>query len=275
MRYGDSALYSPYRWALLLLLACVLPRVGLPEPAAAPVFGPVGVTPIYDYRIVRIYPHDRHAFTQGLLYLDGVLYESTGLNGASSVRRVELSSGRVLQRNDLDGKYFGEGLAAWGPNLIQLTLHSNLGFVYDRATLRRRQTFQYGGEGWGLTQDGQRLIMSDGSSVLRFLNPWTLQEAGQLPVRDGATAVTQLNELEYVRGEIFANVWQTDRIARIAPDSGRVTGWVDLTGLLAPADRGPPGSVLNGIAYDADNDRLFVTGKRWPRLFQIELVPRR
>lgn len=244
--------------------------VGAPE-----VPGRHSVTPVYDYRIVRSYPHDSHAFTQGLLYLDGDLYESTGLNGASSVRRVELSTGRVLQRQDLDGKYFGEGLAAWGPNLIQLTLRTSLGFVYDRASLRLRQTFSYPGEGWGLTHDGARLIMSDGSSVLRFLNPWTLQDAGQLPVRDGTAEIAGLNELEYVRGEIFANVWPTDRIVRISPESGRVTGWIDLAGLLPAADRPASGSVLNGIAYDAQNDRLFVTGKRWPRLFEIKLVPRR
>jgi glutaminyl-peptide cyclotransferase len=202
------------------------------------------------------------------------LYESTGLNGASSVRRAELASGRVLQRHDLDGKYFGEGLTAWGPNLIQLTLRSNLGFVYDRASLRPRQTFSYAGEGWGLTHDGARLIMSDGTPVLRFLNPWTLRDAGQLPVRDGTAEVAGLNELEYVRGEIFANVWPTDRIARISPETGLVTGWIELAGLLSPAEKPAAGSVLNGIAYDAQGDRLFVTGKRWPRLFEIRLVPR-
>ncbi|MCC6208446.1 MAG: glutaminyl-peptide cyclotransferase [Gammaproteobacteria bacterium] len=233
-----------------------------------------GPVPVYGYRIVRVYPHDRNAFTQGLVYLNGELYESTGLNGASSVRRVDLRSGRVSQQMPLDGKYFGEGLAAWGPNLILLTLRSNIGFVYDRASLRLRQTFTYAGEGWGLTQDGTRLIMSDGTSVLRFLNPWTMQGQGVLPVRDGGREVAGLNELEFVNGEIFANIWPTDRVARIAPGTGAVTGWIDLSGLLAPADKVAPGSVLNGIAYDAANDRLFVTGKRWPRLFEIKLVPR-
>lgn len=242
----------------------------------APVEAAAGASavPVYGYRIVRVYPHDRDAFTQGLVYLNGELYESTGLNGASSVRRVELRSGRVLQRLSLDGKYFGEGLAAWGPNLIQLTFRSNIGFVYDRASLRLRQTFTYAGEGWGLTQDGTRLIMSDGTSVLRFLDPWTLRDQGVLPVRDGGREVAGLNELEFVNGEIFANVWPTDRIARIAAGTGAVTGWIDLAGLLAPADKVAPGSVLNGIAYDAANDRLFVTGKRWTRLFEIKLVPR-
>ncbi|MGE0372561.1 MAG: glutaminyl-peptide cyclotransferase [Gammaproteobacteria bacterium] len=264
---------SPAWWGLLLsliLCAYLLADVNGAAPAGVP--GQAGSAPVSGFRIVRIYPHDRHAFTQGLVYQDGVLYEGTGLNGASSVRRVELKSGRVLQKLPLDGKYFGEGLAAWGPNLIQLTLRSNLGFVYDRATLRLRQTFTYAGEGWGLTHDGERLIMSDGTSVLRYLNPWTFQEMGVLPVRDGGREVAGLNELEYVNGEIFANVWPTDRIVRIAAGTGAVTGWIDLAGLLAPADKGAPGSVLNGIAYDAENDRLFVTGKRWPRLFEIRLV---
>lgn len=267
---------SPCRWGLLLALALgavlVTGRAGV-EATDTP--GRPAFTPVYDYRIVRSYPHDRHAFTQGLIYLDGDLYESTGLNGASSIRRVELASGRVLQRHDLDGKYFGEGLTAWGPNLIQLTLRTNLGFVYDRASLRLRQTFSYPGEGWGLTHDGERLIMSDGTPVLRFLNPWTLHDAGRLPVRAGTAAVAGLNELEYVQGEIYANIWPTDRIARISPQTGFVAGWIDLTGLMPAAERPASGSVLNGIAYDAPNDRLFVTGKRWPRLFEIRLVPRR
>lgn len=263
------------RRAMTLTLAlCVILFAGMNGGERANASAGAGPAPQYDYRIVRVYPHDRDAFTQGLVYLNGELYESTGLNGASSVRRVDLRTGRILQRLELDGKYFGEGLAAWGPNLILLTLRSNIGFVYDRASLRQRQTFTYAGEGWGLTHDGVRLIMSDGSSVLRFLNPWTFQEQGVLPVRDGGREVAGLNELEFVNGEIFANVWPTDRIVRIAAATGAVTGWVDLSGLLAPVDKVAPGSVLNGIAYDAANDRLFVTGKRWPRLFEIKLVPR-
>jgi len=275
MHYTAPALSSLPRWGVLLVampIAILLADAAGVRASQAP--GRASMAPVYDYHVVRSYPHDRHAFTQGLLYLDGELYESTGLNGASSVRRVELASGRALQRHDLDGKYFGEGLAAWGPNLILLTLRSNLGFVYDRASLRPRQTFGYAGEGWGLTHDGTRLIMSDGTPVLRFLNPWTLQDAGRLPVRDGRAEVAGLNELEYVQGEIFANVWPTDRIARIAPETGLVTGWIDLTGLLPAAERRVSGSVLNGIAYDAQGDRLFVTGKRWPRLFEIRLIPR-
>lgn len=260
---------APHGLILGVILLFVVSGTASADTAAG-----VSAVPVYGYRIVRVYPHDRHAFTQGLVYLNGELYESTGLNGASSVRRVELRSGRVLQRLSLDGKYFGEGLAVWGPNLIQLTFRSNIGFVYDRASLRLRQTFTYAGEGWGLTHDGTRLIMSDGTSVLRFLDPWTMRGQGVLPVRDRGREVTGLNELEFVNGEIFANVWPTDRIVRIAAGTGAVTGWIDLAGLLAPADKVASGSVLNGIAYDAANDRLFVTGKRWPRLFEIKLVPR-
>jgi glutaminyl-peptide cyclotransferase len=249
--------------ALLILLLPALAQAGA---AAQP-------APVQGYEIVRVYPHARDAFTQGLLYLDGYLYESTGLNGASSLRKVELRSGQVVQRNDLDAKYFGEGLAAWGPNLIQLTLRSGTGFVYDRETFRLRQTFQYRGQGWGLTHDGRRLIMSDGSAVLRFLDPLTFTETHELHVHDAGRPVSNLNELEYVNGEIYANVWPTDRIVRISPETGQVIGWVDLGGLLSLADRMRPVGELNGIAYDAARDRLFVTGKRWPKLFEIRILP--
>ena len=236
--------------------------------ASAPARAPA---PVQGYQIVRVYPHARDAFTQGLVYLDGFLYESTGLNGASSVRKVDLASGAVLQRVDLDGRYFGEGLTAWGPNLVQLTWRSGVGFVYDRRTLRQRQTFRYRGEGWGLTHDGRRLIMSDGTAVLRFLDPLTFAQAQELRVHDAGRPVTRLNELEYVRGEIYANVWPTDRIARISPETGQVLGWIDLSGLLTPAERTSTVGELNGIAYDAQRDRLFVTGKRWPKLFEIRV----
>lgn len=223
------------------------------------------------YEVVRVYPHARDAYTQGLIYLDGFLYESTGLNGASSVRKVDLTTGAVLQRFDLDGRYFAEGMTAWGPDLVQLTLRSGTGFVYDRRTLRLRQTFRYAGEGWGLTHDGRRLIMSDGSAVLRFLDPLTYAAAHELRVHDAGRPVARLNELEYVRGEIYANVWPTDRIARISPDTGQVLGWIDIEGLLSPAERTATVGDLNGIAYDAQRDRLFVTGKRWPKLFEIRV----
>ena len=229
--------------------------------------------PVYGYDVVRAYPHDRTAFTQGLAFDDqGALYESTGQRGQSSLRRVELSSGAVLQRHDLPASLFGEGIAVVGDRIIQLTWQAGRGFVYDKASFDLLREFAYRTEGWGLTHDGRRLIMSDGSATLYFLRPDTFTETARLTVRDHRGAVGRLNELEYVRGEILANVWQTDRIARIDPRSGHVTGWIDLTGLLKPSDRRQRVDVLNGIAYDARADRLFVTGKWWPRLFEITLT---
>jgi glutaminyl-peptide cyclotransferase len=232
------------------------------------------LAPVDGYQVVRSYPHDPRAFTQGLVYLDGFLYESTGLEGESSLRRVRLENGEVLQIHRLEKRYFGEGLAAWRDRLIQLTWQTEIGFVYDRETFRPVRTFTYKGEGWGLTHDGSRLIMSDGSSFLRFLDPETFQETGRIQVRDGGRPVENLNELEYVKGEVFANVFQTDRIVRIDPATGRVTRWIDLAGLLTPSEaRGV--DVLNGIAYDAAKDRLFVTGKWWPRVFEIRIIANR
>lgn len=228
--------------------------------------------PVDGYQIVRSYPHDPDAFTQGLVYADGVLYESTGREGHSSLRRVRLENGEVLQIHRLDKRYFAEGIALWRDRIIQLTYTTEIGFVYDRKTFKTLRTFSYKGEGWGLTHDGTRLIMTDGSSYLRFLDPETLQETGRIQVRDGGKPVEQLNELEYVKGEVFANVWQSDRIARIDPRTGRVTRWIDLAGILDPR-LARDVDVLNGIAYDADNDRLFVTGKLWPRVFEIRVVP--
>jgi glutamine cyclotransferase len=224
------------------------------------------------YRVVHTYPHDPQAYTQGLLYEDGFLYESTGLNGRSSLRMVDLETGQVLQRADVPEKYFAEGLAPWGSTLIQLTWQSHVAFVYDRFSFRLLHTFSYEGEGWGLTQDGRNLIMSDGTATLRFFDPRTFHEVRRIVVNDHGSQVTQLNELEYVRGEIYANVWHTDRIARISPSSGRVLGWIDLAGLLPDDQRSDPEAVLNGIAYDAAHDRLFVTGKLWPMLFEIKVV---
>jgi len=231
--------------------------------------------PTHGYEVVRVYPHDRNAFTQGLTYVDGFLYESTGVNGRSTLRKVELETGRVLQQIALSREHFGEGLTSWESDLVQLTWTSKLGFVYDRMNFQVKRTFHYSGQGWGLTHDGKRLIMSDGTATLRFLDATTSRETGRQTVRDGTTAVTQLNELETVRGELYANVWKTDRIARIALQTGQITGWIDLRGLLSEADRATRVDVLNGIAYDARNDRLFVTGKLWPKLFEIKLVPRR
>jgi glutaminyl-peptide cyclotransferase len=229
--------------------------------------------PIYDHEVVTVYPHDAEAFTQGLIFRDGALFESTGLNGRSSLRRVRLETGEVLQRHDVPDRYFAEGLTEWEGQLIQLTWTSNVGFVYDVASFRQLRTFKYRGEGWGLTHDDRRLIMSDGTSTLRFLDPATRAETGRLAVRDGTVPVESLNELEMVNGSIYANVWQTDWIAIIAPESGLVTGWLDLRGLL-PDGEASEADVLNGIAFDAAGDRLFVTGKLWPRLFEIRVRPR-
>ena len=254
--------------ALVLAAAAVVMQTRRPP---APL--PTGSAPRYNYEIVNRYPHDPEAFTQGLLFRDGFLYESTGLNGRSSLRKVELETGRVVQRFDVDERYFAEGLADWNDRLIQLTWESNVAFVYDFASFKQVGTFDYSGEGWGLTQDGTRLIMSDGSSTLRFRDPATFKETGQIAVRDGGLMVDDLNELEFVKGQIYANVWFVDSIAMIAPDSGLVTGWIDLRGLL-PNRQAVGADVLNGIAYDAARDRLFVTGKLWPTLFEIRVITR-
>jgi glutaminyl-peptide cyclotransferase len=188
--------------------------------------------PVYGYEVVNAYPHDREAFTQGLLYRDGFLFESTGLNGRSSLRKVQLETGKVVQQVPVDARYFAEGLVDWGARLVQLTWNTNVGFVYDLASFKQQQTFSYTGEGWGLARDAKRLIMSDGSATLKFLDPQTFKVTGQVQVTDGSTAIRDLNELEVVDGQVYANVWLTDRIAIIAPDSGRVTGWINLAGLM-------------------------------------------
>jgi glutamine cyclotransferase len=225
------------------------------------------------YRIVHAYPHDPHAFTQGLVFVDGRLYESTGLNGQSSLRMVDLETGRILQSQPVDSKYFAEGITDWGGTLVQLTWESHVALVYDRFSFRVVRTFPYSGEGWGLTQDGKSLILSDGSDTLRFFDPATFRQVRRIAVKDHGQPVTQLNELEYIRGEIYANIWHSDCIARIAPATGKVLGWIDLTGLLPAAEHSSPEAVLNGIAYDSAHDRLFVTGKLWPKLFEIRVVP--
>jgi glutaminyl-peptide cyclotransferase len=258
-------------FAILTVLTALL----VPAVRSASAGGKGDTLPIWGYRVLKTYPHDRMAYTQGLLWLDGFLYESTGQYGASSLRKVRLETGQVLERHDLEDTYYGEGLAAWGGRLYQLTWTQQTGFIYDRAGLRPVGTFRYPGEGWGLTRYGKRLIMSDGTAELRFLDPTTLKETGRLKVRAGGIPLAELNELEIVRGEILANIYRTDRIARISPKSGTVTGWIDLSGLLPQADRWIPVDVLNGIAYDAARDRLFVTGKLWPKLFEIELIRRR
>ena len=227
--------------------------------------------PVYTYRVLNTYPHDPQAFTQGLVYQDDIFYEGTGLYGRSSLRKVTVETGAILQLYQLPDAYFGEGIALWGDKVYQLTWRSQVAFVYDKDTFTPQTTFSYPTEGWGLTQDGRRLIMSDGSAYLYFRDPDTFAELGRVEVRDDKGPVARLNELEYIDGEVFANIWVSDRIARIYPETGRVVGWIDLTGLLPPADRTPTTDVLNGIAYDDDSDRLFVTGKHWPKLFEIAL----
>jgi glutamine cyclotransferase len=225
------------------------------------------------YRVVNTYPHDPHAFTQGLVFVDGHLYESTGLNGRSSLRMVDLKTGQAQQKFNLPQQYFGEGLAPWGSTLVQLTWQNHVAFVYDRFSFRQLRTIPCPWEGWGLTEDGKSLIFSDGSSTLRFLSPDTFKERREITVKDHGKPVDKLNELEYIHGEIYANIWYEDRIARISPSTGAVLGWIDLSGLLTPAEHADPDAVLNGIAYDAAHDRLFVTGKLWPKLFEIKVVP--
>ncbi|MBD0426516.1 glutaminyl-peptide cyclotransferase [Aquisalinus flavus] len=231
--------------------------------------------PIYGYSIVNTYPHDQGAFTQGLLWKDGHLYESTGRNGESTVRKVDLETGEVLQRHDVPFEYFGEGLVDWNGQLINLTWRAGKAFVLDQETFEVEGEFTYPGEGWGITSNGAQLIMSDGSDRLRFLDPETFEEVSSLRVTARGQPVGRLNELEWIEGEIWANVWQSNAIVRIDPATGGVTGVIDLTGLSQMAGIGPSRDfVLNGIAWDKDGGRLFVTGKYWPALFEIELAER-
>ncbi len=252
---------------VLVLLAAVSCRSEVHAP-------PPERTPVEGFEIVRSWPHDPSAFTQGLVFRQGRLYEGTGLQGRSSVREVELETGVVLRQSRLEPRHFGEGIALRGNRLYQLTWRSQEGFIYDASTFERVGHFTYPTEGWGLTEDGESLIMSDGSSTLRFLDPDTFAVRRTVKVMDAGQEIPQLNELEYVRGEVYANVWMTNLIARIDPATGRVKGWIDLTGLLPQGERLGNEDVLNGIAYDAAGDRLFVTGKLWPKLFQIRVVPR-
>lgn len=231
--------------------------------------------PVYGYRVVHSYPHDSKAYTEGLLYLDGYLYESTGQVGASTVRKVDLQTGKVLQSTPTPWPDYGEGIAVWKDKLIQLSWQNHEGFIYDLATLKPLARFPYPGEGWALTSDGKQLYMSDGTPTIRILDPDTLKQTGKIDVTADGKPLANLNELEWVKGQIYANVWLTTRIARIDPASGKVVGWIDLAGLVPPANTlaDPVNDVLNGIAYDAQHDRLFVTGKCWPKLYEIKLVP--
>jgi glutaminyl-peptide cyclotransferase len=249
---------------LLALSACAEAAPPAPAPAEPAVWG---------FKVVREYPHDPDAFTQGLFWLDGHLWESTGLVGRSTIRKVRLEDGRVVKSVAIPPGLFGEGIAPWGREIVSVTWQTGRGFRWDRATLKQTGSFRYPGEGWGLTSDGRSLILSDGTATLRYLDPATMRETARLQVTAGGRPVGNLNELEWVKGEIFANVWMTPLIARIDPGTGNVTGWIDMKPLVERWAGGNPDAVLNGIAWDAARSRLFVTGKNWPRLFEIALVP--
>ena len=230
------------------------------------------VVPKYGYQIVNIWPHDSNAFTQGLILMDGKLLESTGQEGRSSLRSVELETGKILKKVAVPEPYFAEGITVLNGKVYQLTWQHQLGFIYDSQTFEKVGQFNYNGEGWGLTTDGKSLILSDGSNRLKFIDPSNFQVTKTITVLDGKSPVNQLNELEFVQGEIYANIWHNDRIAAIDPQSGRVNSWIDLTGLMSKEElRQEPEAVLNGIAYDQANNKLFVTGKLWPRLFEIRV----
>lgn len=235
---------------------------------------PKGRAPEYGFEIVHQFPHDPAAFTQGFAYYNGYFYEGTGRNGSSYLRQERIESGEILRQVDLPEQYFGEGITIVGHEVFQLTWLAQMGFVYTLNDFRKLRTFSYPGEGWGLATDGRQIFMSDGTAEIRVLNPATMKELRRIKVHEGTRPILQLNELEFVEGEIFANVWQTNRIARISPRTGEVVGWIDLTGLLSPIYHVEPEGVLNGIAYDQKSKRLFVTGKLWPRIFEIRLVPK-
>ena len=282
MALGRRAV-GPLLWPLVLLLAACGGSAGSPASAAEPVPTPAPEPPppaepaapaVFGYRVVQEFPHDPRAFTQGLFFHEGFLYESTGLRGESTLRRVDLETGEVLEERRLLAQFFGEGAALAGDFIVQLTWEAGIGFVYTLDQFRLVREFRYSGEGWGLTFDGEHLVMSDGSDSLRFLDPDTLRETRTLKVTADGEPLPRLNELEWIDGEIWANIWTEDRIARIHPDTGEVAAFVDLAGILPRASRVryPEIDVLNGIAWDPESGRVFVTGKKWPTLFEIELI---
>ena len=259
-------------YLLLLILAAVLSCAPSPEMNDSQDEITPQSVPTYTFSTVNVYPHDRDAFTQGLAFVSGTLFESTGRYAKSSLRRVDLISGRVLQVHALPDEYFGEGITVLRDTIIQLTWRSKKGFVYDKNSFEVLREFTYETEGWGITHDGKRLVMSDGSSTLYFLDVDTFEVIDHIRVHDNDRLISNLNELEFIDGQIYANIWRTENIAIIDPQDGRVTGWIDLSGILPPQSDGKPLDVLNGIAYDAANGHLLVTGKLWPQLFEIELV---
>jgi len=265
--------FSRTQLALVLLLALVSLQCNGSANTNAPAKDPAAniVPTTVGYQIVNIMPHDPGAFTQGLVFIDGKLLESTGEVGRSSLRNVELETGRVLKKVEVPEPYFAEGLALLNNKIYQLTWQHQLGFIYDAQTFQKTGEFTYSGEGWGLTTDGRSLILSDGTNHIRFIDPDGFRVTKTISVLDGKVPINEINELEYVNGEIYANVWHDDRIAVIDPQTGLVTSWIDLRGLLQPGDVQDPEAVLNGIAYDQKTNRLFVTGKLWPRLFEIKI----
>lgn len=260
------------KWILATCLIALTVSGGLIAYVALNYKTPSNATIDYTYEVVNAYPHDTNAFTEGLVYENGFLYESTGLVGDSSLRKVELATGRTFQLHSLPSEFFGEGITIFGDRIIQLTWQSQKGFVYDKDSFDILEEFSYRGEGWGITHDDNRLIMSNGSATLSFLDPVTFKIIGDVQVNDGNTPVTNLNELEYIKGDVYANVWHQDKIAIINIQTGQVKGWINLTGLYDTSNTDPE-NVLNGIAYDANSERLFVTGKRWSQLFEIKLKP--
>lgn len=252
--------------SVFLISACACS----PSSAPAAPASTASTMPAYSYEVVATYPHDPKAFTQGLQFADGILYETTGQEGESWVRKVDLASGAVQLQHDLADEFFGEGMVVWGDEIVTITWRSQKGFVFDKTTLAPKREWTYAGEGWGLTADDTRIFMSDGTSQIRIIDPATLQETSRIDVKMNGKPVDQLNELEYIKGEIWANVFQSDRIARIDPATGEVKGIIYLGGLLKPDER-RGADVLNGIAYDKAGDRIFVTGKYWPKLFEIRV----
>jgi glutaminyl-peptide cyclotransferase len=255
---------------LSFLVAVIMLSVRRPGFAAWQAAPPI---PMFGYTVVHTYPHDRDAFTQGLQVVDGVFYEGTGLNGRSSIRAVKIDTGEVIRKRDVPAQYFGEGITVRGSEIFQLTWQSGVALVYDKQTFAPKRQHKYTGEGWGLTQDKTSLIMSDGSEFLRFIDPATFTERRRIRVTAAGEALKDLNELEYVKGEIFANVWRTDYVARIDPATGKVNGYIDFRGLLTAREREAT-DVLNGIAYDETADRLFITGKLWPRVYEVRVTRR-
>ena len=250
------------RFAATLALAACLLCAGRAGAAA----------PILSYKVVAEYPHSTDSYTEGFFYLDGLFYEGTGIAGRSALLAIQPETGKPLQKRALAPQYFGEGIVDWGPNIYQWTWKSQICFVYDRFSLRAVKQLNYSGEGWGMTRTAKELITSDGTATLRFRDPNSFKETHHILVKDGNRIIDELNELEFIKGEIYANVWHTDRIARINPHDGQVIAWIDLTGLLPDDEKINEESVLNGIAYDAKRDRLFVTGKQWPKVFEIKVV---